>query len=168
LRRFTRLYLVLLPALLVTALLDRSGMALFGSEGVYAGRLDAPYLTLCDVRATGSFGTFVGNFFYLQEIFVRPFGSNGPLWSLSYEFWAYLLFPLAVQAVNRNVALGRRAAYVALAVVILYFGGERLRFYFPLWLTGALVDPVPVVAETPNRSRKKKMSRHWRKVEAKP
>ncbi len=139
LRRFTRLYVVLIPALLVTALLDRTGMAVFGAEGVYAGKIDAPYFSLQNVSDTGSLGSFVGNLFYLEEIFVRPFGSNGPLWSLSYEFWAYLLFPLLVQAATPRVPIAARLLYATVAGVLLYFGGERLRFYFPLWLAGALI-----------------------------
>ena len=139
LRRFTRLYVVLAPALVLTALLDRSGMAMFGASGIYAGKLDAPYLTVQNVAVTGGVGTFLGNAVFLEHILVDPFGTNGPLWSLSYEFWAYLLFPLLVQAAQRKVAVAPRTAFLVAAGVILYFGGERLRFYFPVWLLGALV-----------------------------
>jgi peptidoglycan/LPS O-acetylase OafA/YrhL len=142
LRRFTRLYVVLVPALVLTALLDRTGMALFGASGIYAGKLDAPYLTLQNVAVTGGVGTFLGNAAFLQQIFVDTFGTNGPLWSLAYEFWAYLLFPLLVQATRRTTPVLHRASFVAAAGVVLYFGGERLRFYFPLWLMGALVAGV--------------------------
>ncbi len=137
LRRLTRLYVVLIPALLVTAFLDRTGMSLFGEHGIYAGALDAPYLTLDDVHKTGTVGTFLGNFFYLQYVFFRPFGSNGPLWSLSYELWAYILFPLFVQAATRSVTTPRRLGYLVVAAVILWCGGERMVFYTSLWLLGA-------------------------------
>ena len=142
LRRFTRLYVVHIPALLLTAAIDRGGMALFGEAGIYIGKFDAPYTTLADLRVTGTVTCFLQNLVFLQGLWTRCFGSNGPLWSLPFEFWAYILFPLLVQAWQRRTALGLRLVYLALAVGLLYFGGERLRFYFPVWLFGAAVAVV--------------------------
>jgi peptidoglycan/LPS O-acetylase OafA/YrhL len=129
---------VLLPALLITALLDQSGAALFGYEGVYGGIGDG--LNFDDIRRSGTVAMFFANLFFLQQVIVTipTFGANGPLWSLSYELWAYVLFPLLVQAATSSVPTLRRALFVLAAVGILWAGGERLRFCFPLWLLGAL------------------------------
>lgn len=98
LKRATRLWMVLVPALLLTLLWDRLGMALAGSaayDGAYAAILSSGPTP--DAPADHSLISFLGNVFFLQTIFVPSYGSNGPLWSLAYEGWYYLLFPLAVQ-----------------------------------------------------------------------
>lgn len=47
-----------------------------------------------------SWWSFLGNLFFLQtspkvgEYWVAPYGVNGPLWSLAYEMFFYLFFPL--------------------------------------------------------------------------
>jgi len=91
--RLTRLWIVLIPALLLGAIWDHLGLHLFGTSGVY-GRL--PGVTSLAPRLSAS--VMLGNMFFLQGITTVTYGSNGPLWSLSYEFWYYVLFPLIVLA----------------------------------------------------------------------
>jgi peptidoglycan/LPS O-acetylase OafA/YrhL len=43
--------------------------------------------------------TFIGNFLMLETVAVESLGSNGPLWSLAYEWWYYCLFCLVVGGV---------------------------------------------------------------------
>src|ERR1039458_2192873 len=94
LRRMSRLWVVLLPALVLTLALDSLGRYL-GHSG-YAGTFHSfynsgPTLAVpADLQAT----TFLGNAFFLQTILVNCLGTNGPLWSLANEFWYYALFPL--------------------------------------------------------------------------
>lgn len=38
-----------------------------------------------------NFKQVIGNLFSLQGILVKPLSTNAPLWSLSYEFWFYML-----------------------------------------------------------------------------
>jgi peptidoglycan/LPS O-acetylase OafA/YrhL len=136
-RRLVRLYTVLVPGLLLTAAWDGLGLHLFGAEGLYGGHLAAPHLTMPDVRVTLSLRYFLGNLAFLQHLFIAPFGTNGPLWSLSYEFWAYLLFPLLVRAGVAATTGAARAALLLLAALILSAGGFKLDLYFCVWLMGA-------------------------------
>lgn len=136
-RRLVRLYTVLLPGLLLTAAWDGLGLRLFGADGLYGGHLAAPHLTMPDVRVTLSWGHLLGNLSFLQHLFIAPFGTNGPLWSLSYEFWAYLLFPLLVRAGVVTESRGVRIAYLLLAAIVLGAGGFKLDLYFAVWLMGA-------------------------------
>jgi peptidoglycan/LPS O-acetylase OafA/YrhL len=136
-RRLVRLYVVLIPGLLLTAAWDATGLRLFGAEGLYGGALNARHLTMPDVRVTLSLEHFLGNLAFLQHIFIAPFGTNGPLWSLSYEFWAYLLFPLLVRAGGTTEKPVTRALYGLLATLIIVGGGLKLAFYFSVWLMGA-------------------------------
>ncbi|MBT2159749.1 acyltransferase family protein [Zobellia barbeyronii] len=73
-----------------------------------------------------SFLNLMGNLVFLQtsdslpESWVIPYGMNGPLWSLSYEMFFYVLFPL-VYFINKKFLkkLGLYTKYVALLLVIL-------------------------------------------------
>jgi peptidoglycan/LPS O-acetylase OafA/YrhL len=138
LRRFTRLYVVLIPALLITLAIDAYGMHAFGTAGnIYSGELNAPMIQAEDVRRTIGPATFFGNLFFLQYIFCSPYGSNGPLWSLSYEFWAYMIFPMLVLALDRRAKVARRVAYAVVAAALLVMCGRTMSFYFCIWLFGA-------------------------------
>lgn len=138
LRRATRLYAVLVPGLVLTLLWDAAGMALCGStHGIYAGEMAGRRLGLTEPRVTLSVGHFLGNLGFLQDIFIAPFGSNDPLWSLSYEGWAYVLLPLLVRAACWDATPAKRAGCATLALALLIAGGPSLHFYFAIWLCGA-------------------------------
>lgn len=139
LRRFTRLYVVLIPALLLTTVWDVAGISLFGTDGIYGGKIHGPHIALPDVTQTLTPAVFVGNVAFLQDLFVRGYGSNGPLWSLSYEFWAYVTFPLLYRAGAPRTPRALRVAFLALAGVILVGFGGGMRFYFAIWSLGALL-----------------------------
>jgi peptidoglycan/LPS O-acetylase OafA/YrhL len=132
--RGSRLYAVLLPALLLGALWDGLGVHGLGlpesdALGPVAGRL--------------TWSSALGNALFLQEILVKPFGSNGPLWSLSYEAWYYLLFPLIVGGLRPGGALPGRLFQLGLAGLAFWFIGHNLQIYFPLWLLGAGLAALP-------------------------
>lgn len=94
LRRMSRLWMVLLPALVLTLVLDSVGRHFFplGYEGKFQAICNSvPTLAKPDnLQAT----TFLGNALFLQNIEVPILGTNGPLWSLANEFWYYMFFPL--------------------------------------------------------------------------
>jgi peptidoglycan/LPS O-acetylase OafA/YrhL len=142
--RVSRLELVLFPALLLGALWDQIGLRLSSGFALYHSGLYKFYEPSVALRSTVS--GFFGNLFFLQSIRFQVFGSNGPLWSLSYEFWYYLLFPALVLAIfSRGSALGRVASFL-LAVAVAAFIGPQICFYFLIWLAGAAVALSPRVA----------------------
>ena len=136
-RRMTRLYVVLIPGLLLTAAWDAAGMRLFGTAGIYGGVINARYLTLPDVTVTQSWGHFFGNVGFLQHLFIQSYGSNGPLWSLPYEFWAYLLFPFLVLAGRSDLSTSKRLVYAVVTCGAIICGGWKLGLYLGIWLIGA-------------------------------
>jgi peptidoglycan/LPS O-acetylase OafA/YrhL len=126
--RLTRLWLVLVPALALGAIFD----GLTWAVGGHNAAVMAPRFTVM---------TWLGNLVFLQEILVGTFGSNTPLWSLSYELWYYLAFPFLVLA-----ASGRgRARLLPLlgAAAILAFTGREIAASFSLWLLGAATAALP-------------------------
>ena len=135
--RVSRLELVLFPALLLGALWDQIGMRLFSGFALYHSGLYKFYVPSVALRSTVP--CFFGNLFFLQSVRFPVFGSNGPLWSLSYEFWYYLLFPALVLAIfSRGSVLGRAASFL-LAIGVAVFVGPHICLYFLIWLAGAAV-----------------------------
>ncbi len=95
--RLSRLYAVLFVALVLGAVLDWSGYLFFNSYGIY-NKSYAGQIAVLGTAPLDRMGwqDFLVNAFFLQTIVGPPFGSNGPLWSLAYEWWYYILFPVAV------------------------------------------------------------------------
>ena len=86
---------------------------------------------------------FIGNVLFVQTILVPQFGSNGPLWSISNEFWYYMIFPLVVLAAMAHL-LWRRLVFLGIAAALLAFIGPTKAAYFLMWLLGAGVMLLPV------------------------
>ncbi|PPA69340.1 acyltransferase family protein [Jeotgalibacillus proteolyticus] len=134
--RCARLMTVLVPALMLTFILDSIAGAYFGYstyESLYQNAI-----------------AFLGNLFFLQNITVGVYGSNAPLWSLNYEFWYYMLFPLLFLLFSRQ---GRVAKfiYIGIALFIILSIGTRMNSYFFVWLIGSAVLFLPGINLLKNR-----------------
>ena len=134
--RATRLYVVLVPGLLLGFFWDRLGSWIFASQGIYAHPLKdlgtpVPLQNL-------NLPTFLGNLFFLQTIFCQTFGSNAPLWSLSNEFWYYVLFPVGLCAALAWARRRFRGAVflTCLAAVVCFLEGLAGLLGFLIWLSG--------------------------------
>lgn len=138
LRRMTRLWIVLIPALALTFLVDQLSISMgHGSlyDGTYLGQI-VPSLPTSAEPASYSLTTLLGNVFFLQTILVPVYGSNGPLWSLAYEFWYYVLFPPLAWVMFGGGSLPARILSLAAATAIaLWLPWEIVRLGF-VWLAG--------------------------------
>jgi peptidoglycan/LPS O-acetylase OafA/YrhL len=142
-KRITRLWVVLIPALLLGISLDLLGMHLFGSAtSIYAGH--APSLVPDDVSARLGWKVIAANAVFLQGILAPTAGTNNSLWSLTYEWWYYLQFPLLFLAFSKTVRPTIRVVYLALVLGSAFFVGKEIVIYFPTWLLGAAVAALPV------------------------
>jgi peptidoglycan/LPS O-acetylase OafA/YrhL len=135
--RLTRLQLVLFPALVLGAIWDQIGMRIPQAAPLYYEALYKFNVPSVALRST--LPVFLGNFFFLQSIISPVFGSNGPLWSLSYEFWYYIVFPALVLAAAAWVGIRFRILYAGLAPLLLWFVGAQISLYFLIWLAGAFL-----------------------------
>jgi peptidoglycan/LPS O-acetylase OafA/YrhL len=140
--RLTRLWVVLIPALLLGAFWDHLGIHLFGTSGIYGG-LPKTNAAMVPIPPRLSAGAMLGNAFFLQGILAPTFGSNGPLWSLSYEFWYYVLFPLIVLAFPLGRAGWSNVLYAIASFIVLFFIGQSISIYFLIWLLGAAINFAP-------------------------
>ena len=142
--RITRLYIPLVPALLLTALLDYFGANFFSETGLYththpmlrekvATEAFSTYLT---------FDTFLRNLAMLQTIAAPSFGSNQPLWTISLEFWFYAVFGLALASWRADQKCIRIFGLIA-TVLLVAMLGVSFPFFMGLWLIGAVIAFVP-------------------------
>lgn len=136
--RFTRIYIVLIPALAISLAVAayaqrQSGAAIFNSTD-WSSSLNF------DFRARVSPAVVLCNLANLQTAACEPLGHDSPLWSLAFEWFYYLTFPLLLWGLDWprfRLGLGRMVGVVALcALGILAFPGAMVSF--PLWIMGAL------------------------------
>jgi len=137
LRRMSRLWVVLIPALLLTLFWDKlgCGIAPEGYDGAYRELYHSGPTP--NGPADWSLAAFLGNAFFLQTILVPCFGTNGPLWSLANEFWYYLLFPLLILVFASVQRVPARMACLLLATGILLFLPKSILVGGVIWLLGA-------------------------------
>jgi len=154
--RLTRLQLVLFPALILGALWDQIGMRIPQAASFYYGGLYKYYLPSVALRSTVPI--FFGNLFFLQSVITPVFGSNGPLWSLSYEFWYYILFPAMALAGFAWPGIRNRLLYAALAATLLWFVGPQIGLYFLIWLAGVLAGHLRRSTDVESRGLQSMMS----------
>lgn len=139
-QRLTRLWIVLLPALVLTIVWHYLQILLFG-VGYGTSR-------------AFSVSSFLANMAFLQGSHGPDFGANVPLWSLAYEFWCYLLFPCVMLAIAAKTWRARML-YGMITVGIGVLVGPRILEYFFVWLLGVAIAVTPPVTTR---------SRGWRGV----
>ena len=135
--RFSRIYVVFIPALIIGFMMDRLGIRLFNASGIY-NHPDPFYSNPFgnNIAKHLSFDTFVGNVAQLQTISVSSLGSNGPLWSLANEWWYYVLFGLAlVTCCSARLLTRIIAAGVILGMLTLL--PLTISLWFMIWAIGA-------------------------------
>lgn len=135
-KRISRLWTVLLPALLFTLLWDKIGLNFFINVLPYSGDMkNIP--GIYPISHLG-FSYFFGNLLFLQTIFTHTYGTNVALWSLANEFWYYVIFPLFYFSFFNYYKPIVRVITFCLAVVISLVVGKGIMLYFPVWLLGGL------------------------------
>jgi peptidoglycan/LPS O-acetylase OafA/YrhL len=121
--RLSRLMVVLIPAIILSVLLQHTGY------GQACQKLD-------------SWRTIAGNGLFLQNMgVVQPLCNNHPLWSLSSEAWFYVVGPamlLAVAGPRRAGAMLTLVLGLMLGLLALRSSHETPLFGLELWLAGLL------------------------------
>ncbi|HKR06077.1 MAG TPA: acyltransferase [Bacteroidia bacterium] len=113
-RRIRRIYPPLIFALLLTALLDYIGRSISAPTYDLRAASELPFYP--HFTSNYNLKTFLGNLFFLNETYVPNFGSNGPLWSLKYEWWFYIFYPL-FYLINRRSPLGSFGLMILLFIL---------------------------------------------------
>lgn len=127
--RVARLGIVLVPALAIGGALDWLGYSVLALPTHHG--LTGAWVFTQDLSQSLTVRALIGNLLFLQHLIVPPFGSNGPLWSLAFEFWYYLWFPALY------LALRYQRPGIALASLAIAFANPEIAFGFLSWLCGA-------------------------------
>lgn len=136
--RFARIYIVLIPALLLTAGLDGLAYLIKPVSPVYSSPWPSgvmggePPLT-----HYGAINILV-SLFSLEPL-SQPLGSNTSLWSLGYEWIFYFLLPVIFQ-LGRALRLGTGFGYGVMLLgpaLLLPFGKFDTAGYWLIWCAGA-------------------------------
>jgi peptidoglycan/LPS O-acetylase OafA/YrhL len=129
--RMTRLWIVLTPAFAATLML-----------GMFTGAVDPSRIDYSSANDY-SVSSFVGNLLGLQDLAVPRYGGNFALWSLTYESWYYVLFPLVLLLFIGKTVLAKGAAALATAFIAYHLNAGIL-LYFSVWLLGAAFSRVHI------------------------
>ena len=136
LKRLTRLWIVMIPALIFTLAFDQLGISLTGGLG-YDGAFHEIYNSGPFAPPVYSLGNFLGNVFFLATKSVPVFGTNGPIWSLTNEFFYYLSFPLLLYVFGQKTGAATRVVcavvFLALAMAVPW----DIVVLSVVWLAGA-------------------------------
>lgn len=132
--RLARLYSVALPAVFLTWALDEVGR-----------RLDPALYDGFWYQGSDPLGRMLAALTFTNELWfrgVRLF-TNGPYWSLGYEFWYYALFAAAFYADGWT----RRILVAAIAAIM----GPKILLLLPVWLLGVWVYRINARGAVPGR-----------------
>jgi peptidoglycan/LPS O-acetylase OafA/YrhL len=116
--RFSRLYSVVIPALIITAVCEII-------IHMYSPALQAHFS-----RGT-SWPRYIISGLFINEIwfFSAAPPVNGPLWSLSYEFWYYIIFGFWFYKKK-----GLKSFILPILAVLI--AGPKILLMFPIWMMG--------------------------------
>lgn len=121
--RISRLYSVVIIALLITFSLDTLGSYL--NPEFYSNK--KVFWEIPSIIGYASSFFFVNEFQALSLDGVSP-GSNAPFWSLSFEATYYVIAGF--------VLFSKRIIWIPLTVILLIFAGKTIAILFPIWLAG--------------------------------
>jgi len=140
--RLTRLWIVLLPALLATFAFN-AFTCRNARDSLYC-MADSALASHAEIppQFSQELSDLISNVFFLQPFMGTQWGGNGPLWSLSYEFWYYMVFFSIISVVSyllkREISFG-----LILHLLILFVASRVLDLDWLIlgiiWLSGALV-----------------------------
>ena len=138
-KRIRRIYPPFLFALLLTFVLDTIGKQ--SGYTIYSGTTNFVILNK-SIFSDLSTQTLFGNIGMLQTLVTPVWGSNGPLWSLMYEWWFYVLY-IPVFFINKRNPLVTAYLIGMLFLASLFLSVEHYRWvtvanYFFIWYLGVI------------------------------
>lgn len=136
--RFSRIYIVLIPTLFLILALDGVSYVIDPSNPVYS--LVWPRGAIGSVALYDRYSAtnVTSTLFLVQEIFGTSIGSGSQLWSLSYEWIFYFLFPAIVLIARRlGTSWFILVGVLSCAGLTIIFQRAPLGWLFILWCLGA-------------------------------
>lgn len=135
--RFARIYTALIPALVLTFLLDHVAMMLDPHAFIYAEPWPTHVIGDSPPWQNYDFADVFGSVFSLESFVGKPLGSNSPLWSLGLEWCFYFIFPAVIVFWNLRKLVWQILG-IAVVTFLLWFIIRDLCGYWVIWCSGAL------------------------------
>lgn len=142
-KRFRRIYPPFILALIITFALDSLAFNL----GFLTHTNNTPYKIINEgFNFAFSIPSLIGNLLFAYPQHGIIWGSDGPLWSLKYEWWFYMIYPLFI-AINKWNSLASIALVYGIKVLTFFvlptntLIGDVL-FFFDLWFLGAIMADI--------------------------
>lgn len=138
-KRIKRIYPPFLLALLLTWILDSIGRS--SGYSIYSAATNFTSIN-ANISSDLTWETLLGNISMLQTLFVSVWGSNGPLWSLMFEWWFYILY-IPVFFINRRNPLATAFLIGGLFICSLFIPTHIYKWatvlnYFFAWYFGVI------------------------------
>ena len=136
--RFSRIYIVLVPAILLMCLLDGTAHLTDPASPVYAGIWPSRVLGSEPIDARYAPINWAVTVLSLESVVAPPAGSANALWSLGYEWVFYFVFPLIVVPLARFESLLLPLLPIGILMAVLVLLGRPFdAAYFGIWVLGA-------------------------------
>lgn len=126
-RRSKRLYPTLIFAMAVTLFLDWLGQSM--GYPIYFQNTPYPQINI-NLIPDHSALTALGNLAFVMTSYVPAWGTNGPLWSLKFEWWFYMIYPIFWRLSKKSITL-------ATTIMLVLF---LLSFYPGVWAIALFRD----------------------------
>ncbi len=140
--RFARIYIVLIPALLLTVLIDGAVFHFDHLNPLFSQVWPGGALGSTPVFARYTVGGALASLLCLEPLIAEPLGSAGSLWSLGNEWIYYFAFP-ALFAAGLGLGGFRAVTVLAFGSALLVAVLSRMEAAFWLaWLAGAYANTV--------------------------
>ena len=135
--RFSRIYIVLIPALSLTFLLDGIAFHYFPNSPIYFGVWQGGALGNNAIYLRYSFANVISSVFSLEPLVGPPIGSAGSLWSLGYEWIFYFALPVLYSVGYRIKGKIGANTILWFSVICVFFVSRFSAAFWAIWLLGA-------------------------------
>ncbi|HXD93222.1 MAG TPA: acyltransferase [Bacteroidia bacterium] len=116
-RRCKRIYPPLLMAIILTYVVDKIGLT--HHLPVYFSHTLYPSINE-NIHPVLNLKTLLGNLTFLQTVYTPVWGTDGPMWSLMYEWWFYLLYIPIFWLFRKNKVLTTSVVLIAGSISAIY------------------------------------------------
>lgn len=147
--RFSRIYIVLLPSLLLVAGLDGLAYLISPQSPVYNSPW--PNGVLGDVSLFGKYTLLnvTSTIFSLEGFLGNPMGSAGALWSLGLEWAFYFMFPAIIclsREISNKYSIKNFSTSMLLILIsmvfLILFHKYFVTLFWAIWIAGAVANVV--------------------------
>lgn len=133
--RTFRILVVLIPAVIITFIIDKIGVYYFGGTALYMGSTGSTVIVEPIIYNLYLINA-ISNILLIPTEIVNATGSNASLWSISYEFWSYMLFPLILLCLVGSYNNKIKLLFIFFIFFIFILLGWKGLFYFSIWFFG--------------------------------